>query len=39
MRDGDAIFVTNAPLTELRKFIQLFTATLTPIQQGTGLVP
>ena len=39
MRDGDAIFVTNAPLTELRKFIQLFTATLTPIQQGSALAP
>lgn len=39
MRDGDAIFVTNAPLTELRKFIQLFTATLAPIQQGSSLAP
>ena len=39
MRNGDAIFVTNAPLTELRKFIQLFTATLAPIQQGSSLAP
>jgi polysaccharide export outer membrane protein len=39
MRDGDAIFVTNAPLTELRKFVQLFTATLAPVQQTTNLAP
>ena len=39
MRDGDAIFVTNAPLTEFRKFIQLFTAVLTPVQQGSALAP
>ena len=39
MRDGDAIFVTNAPLTEFRKFVQLFTAVLTPVQQGTALAP
>jgi polysaccharide export outer membrane protein len=31
MRDGDAIFVTNAPLTELRKFLQLFNAVVTPV--------
>jgi polysaccharide export outer membrane protein len=39
MRDGDAIFVTNAPLTELRKFLQLFTAVITPVQQGSALAP
>lgn len=39
MRDGDAIFVTNAPLTELRKFLQLFTSVLTPVQQGGALAP
>lgn len=39
MRDGDAIFVTNAPLTELRKFLQLFTSVLAPVQQGTALAP
>jgi polysaccharide export outer membrane protein len=39
LRDGDAIFVTNAPLTELRKFLQLFTAVLTPVQQGSALAP
>ena len=39
MRDGDAIFVTNAPLTELRKFLQLFTSVLTPVQQGVALTP
>lgn len=31
MRDGDAIFVTNAPLTELRKFLQLFNAVAAPV--------
>jgi polysaccharide export outer membrane protein len=31
MRDGDAIFVTNAPLTELRKFLQLFNSVVTPV--------
>ena len=39
MRDGDAIFVTNAPLTELRKFLQLFTSVLTPVQQGVAITP
>ena len=38
VRDGDGIFVTNAPLTELRKFLQLFMAVLTPVQQGTTFV-
>ena len=32
MRDGDAIFVTNAPLTELRKFLQLFNSVVAPVQ-------
>ena len=31
MRDGDAIFVTNAPLTEIRKFLQLFNSVVTPV--------
>jgi polysaccharide export outer membrane protein len=31
MRDGDAIFVTNAPLTEVRKFLQLFNSVVTPV--------
>lgn len=37
MRDGDAIFVTNAPLTELRKFLQLFNSVVTPINTVDGL--
>lgn len=39
MRDGDAIFVSNAPLAELRKFLQLFTSVLTPVQQTSTLSP
>jgi polysaccharide export outer membrane protein len=31
MRDGDALFVTNAPLTELRKFLQLFNSVVAPV--------
>ncbi len=31
VRDGDAIFVTNAPLTELRKFLQLFNSVVAPV--------
>jgi polysaccharide export outer membrane protein len=31
MRNRDAIFVTNAPLVELRKFLQLFNAVVTPV--------
>jgi polysaccharide export outer membrane protein len=31
MRDGDAVFVTNAPLTELRKVFSLFNTLVTPI--------
>lgn len=38
LRDGDAVFVTNAPLTEIRKVLQLFTATVAPIQTSTRLV-
>ena len=37
MRDGDAIFVTNAPLTELRKFLQLFNAVVTPVNTANTL--
>lgn len=33
MRDGDAIFVTNAPLTELRKFLQLFFFFVAPVNE------
>lgn len=33
MRDGDAIVVSNAPLSELRKLLQVFTSVLTPVQQ------
>ena len=39
MRDGDAIFVTNAPLTELRKITSLFSAVLAPVQQGAVIAP
>lgn len=39
MRDGDAVFVSNAPLAELRKFLQLFTSVLTPVQQTSTLSP
>lgn len=34
MRDGDAIFASNAPLTEVRKLLQIFTSVLTPVQQA-----
>ncbi|WP_333834449.1 polysaccharide biosynthesis/export family protein [Rubrimonas sp.] len=39
MRDGDAIYVTNAPLTELRKIVSLFTAVLAPVQQSAVIAP
>lgn len=39
MRDGDAIFVTNAPLTELRKITQLFSSVLAPVQATTSAIP
>jgi polysaccharide export outer membrane protein len=31
MRDGDAIFATNAPLTEFRKLVSLFQTSLVPV--------
>lgn len=37
MRDRDAIFITNAPLTELRKFLQLFNAVVTPVNSVNAL--
>ncbi|WP_333835302.1 polysaccharide biosynthesis/export family protein [Rubrimonas sp.] len=37
MRDGDLMVSTNAPLTELRKFVQIFTSVLTPVQQSFGV--
>jgi polysaccharide export outer membrane protein len=37
VRDGDTILATNAPLTELRKLIQIFTSVLTPVQQSVGI--
>jgi len=37
MRDRDVLFSTNAPLTELRKFVQIFTSVLTPVQQSVGI--
>jgi polysaccharide export outer membrane protein len=37
MRDGDAIFVTNAPLTELRKFLQLFNSVIAPVNSVNTL--
>jgi len=37
MRDGDALFVSNAPLTELRKITQLFNAVLTPVATADTL--
>jgi polysaccharide export outer membrane protein len=39
MRDGDAIFVTNAPLTELRKFVTLFTTAVAPVRSSRALAP
>ena len=37
IRDGDAIFVTNAPFTELRKLLQVFNTILVPVQQTQTL--
>lgn len=37
MRDGDAVFITNAPLTELRKFLQLFNTVVTPVSTVNAL--
>lgn len=39
MRDGDALFAANAPLTEVRKVLQLFTSALIPVQQGAAISP
>jgi polysaccharide export outer membrane protein len=39
MRDGDALYVSNAPLTELRKFLQLFSTVLAPVQDAGALAP
>lgn len=39
MRDGDVIFVTNAPLTELRKVTTLFASVLSPIDQTARINP
>lgn len=37
MRDGDALYVANAPATELRKFVQIFTSVLSPIQSTASV--
>ena len=37
VRDGDAIFVTNAPFTELRKILQVFNSIIVPVQQTQSL--
>jgi polysaccharide export outer membrane protein len=37
VRDGDAIFVTNAPFTELRKILQVFNSVIAPVQQTQSL--
>jgi polysaccharide export outer membrane protein len=37
VRDGDAIFVTNAPFTELRKILQVFNSVIVPVQQTQSL--
>ncbi len=39
MRDGDAIFVTNAPLTELRKFFQLFNTAIGSVAVTQRVTP
>jgi polysaccharide export outer membrane protein len=39
MRDGDAIFVSNAPLTELRKVVSLFTTAIAPVQTTAAVAP
>ena len=38
MRNDDAIFVSNAPLTEVRKVVQLFSTLLNPVQTTNNLV-
>jgi len=37
VRDGDAIFITNAPFTELRKVLQVFNSLLVPVQTTTTI--
>ncbi|MFP4362064.1 MAG: polysaccharide biosynthesis/export family protein [Alphaproteobacteria bacterium] len=37
VRDGDAIFITNAPFTELRKILQVFTTVLVPVETTTRI--
>lgn len=37
VRDGDAIFITNAPFTELRKILQVFNSVLVPVQTTSTL--
>lgn len=38
MRDGDAIFATNAPFTELRKILTVFSSAIVPISSSQNLV-
>lgn len=38
MRDGDALVASNAPLTELRKIVSLFSGVTTQIRATTALV-
>ncbi len=37
VRDGDAIFITNAPFTEVRKVLQVFNSVLVPVQTTTTI--
>jgi polysaccharide export outer membrane protein len=37
MRDKDILFVSNAPLTELGKYFQLFQMLTSPVVQGAGV--
>lgn len=37
MRGGDAVFVSNAPITELRKVFQVFSTVLAPVQQTNAI--
>lgn len=39
MRDGDALFAANAPLTELRKLLQLFNSVFAPVVQTNAIAP
>ena len=38
MRDGDAIFATNAPFTEIRKVLQIFTSAIVPVSSTQNLL-